>query len=104
MKKKNLQKVFSVALATVAVIGMASCGGDNPQNSGTSASGNSNKGKYDNEKNALVMATTDPDKVFNPFYSSAAADSSIIGMTQIGMLGNDKNGNITTAKDGDAVL
>ena len=104
MKKKNLQKVFSVALATVAVLGMASCGGDNPQNSGTSASGNSNRGQYDNEKNALVMATTDPDRVFNPFYSSAAADSSIIGMTQIGMLGNDKSGNITTAKDGDAVV
>ncbi len=108
MKKKNLQKVFSIALATAAVLGMASCGGNTPTGSsnGTNATGtnNSNKGKYDNEKNALVMATADPDRVFNPFYSSAAADSSIIGMTQIGMLGNDRKGNVTTAKDGDAVV
>ena len=104
MKKKNLQKVFSIALATAAVFGVVSCS-NGSQASGTGATAtSSNKGHYDNEKNALVMATTDPDRVFNPFYSSSASDSSIISMTQIGMLGNDKNGNITTAKEGDSVV
>ena len=104
MKKKNLQKVFSIALATAAVFGVVSCS-NGSQASGTGATAtSSNKGHYDNEKNALVMAKTDPDRVFNPFYSSSASDSSIISMTQIGMLGNDKNGNITTAKEGDSVV
>lgn len=48
--------------------------------------------KYDNETDTLVFSTQDLDKVFNPFFSTSATDSNVIGFTQIGMLGNDKDG------------
>ena len=44
---------------------------------------------YDNENDALVFSTLEVDKVFNPFFSTSATDSSVVGMTQMGMLGND---------------
>ena len=48
----------------------------------------------DNENTRLVLSTAELDGVFNPFYSSSAADGSIIGMTQIGMLSSDKDGKV----------
>ena len=51
-----------------------------------------NKEPIDNENTRLVLSTSELDGVFNPFYSSSAADGSIIGMTQIGMLSSDKDG------------
>lgn len=50
---------------------------------------------YDNENDALVFSTLEVDKVFNPFFSTSATDSSVVGMTQISMLGNDKDGKWT---------
>lgn len=50
---------------------------------------------YDNENDALVFSTLEVDKVFNPFFSTSATDSSVVGMTQMGMLGNDEKGNVT---------
>ena len=50
---------------------------------------------YNNEVDPLVFSTQELDKVFNPFFSTTGPDSNVVGMTQIGMLGNDKNGNIT---------
>ena len=52
-----------------------------------------------NETTRLVLATTELDGVFNPFYSSSATDGSIVGMTQIGMLSSDKNGRVAYGKD-----
>ncbi|MBE5742646.1 MAG: hypothetical protein E7360_04955 [Clostridiales bacterium] len=48
---------------------------------------------YDNETTPLVFSSQEVDKVFNPFFSTNAADSSVVGMTQIGMLTNDEKGN-----------
>ena len=45
----------------------------------------------DNESTRLVLSTSDLDGVFNPFYSSSGPDGSVVGMTQISMLGADKN-------------
>ncbi len=42
----------------------------------------------------LILSSQELDGVFNPFYSSSAADSNIISMTQISMLGNDANGKV----------
>jgi ABC-type transport system substrate-binding protein len=42
-----------------------------------------------------MFSTQELDKVFNPFFATTAADSSIVSMTQIGMLGNDSSGNVT---------
>ena len=53
----------------------------------------------DNEDTRLVIATSELDGVFNPFYSSAAADGSVVGMTQIGMLSSDKDGKVAYGKD-----
>lgn len=50
--------------------------------------------EYDPETSALVLATSQPDGVFNPFFSTSAYDSNIVGMTQIGMLSTDKDGKI----------
>ena len=48
---------------------------------------------YNNETDPLVFSSAEVDKVFNPFFSTNAADSSVVGLTQIGMLSNDKDGN-----------
>ena len=52
-----------------------------------------------NEETRLVLSTAELDGVFNPFYSSSAADGSIIGMTQISMLSADKEGKVAFGKD-----
>ena len=58
---------------------------------------------YDNEKDALVFSSQAVDKVFNPFFSTSAADSNVIGLTQLGMLSNDSKGNWTYGDDEAAV-
>ena len=58
---------------------------------------------YDNELDPLVFSTLEVDKVFNPFFSTSATDSNVVGMTQLGMLSNDKKGNYTYGDDEAAV-
>lgn len=81
MKKKKILVLGALAFMTASVVGCKS----NNDNGG-------NKTKYDNDVNPLVMSTQDLDGVFNPFFSTSGTDSNIVGMTQIGMLGNDKDG------------
>ena len=57
------------------------------------------KKNKNSEDTPLLLASQELDKVFNPFYSSSAPDSQIVGMTQIGMLGNDSKGNVTYGAD-----
>lgn len=61
------------------------------------------KNKFDNETTPLVFSSQEVDKVFNPFFSTSAADGNVVGLTQIGMIGNDKSGNYTYGKDEDVV-
>lgn len=56
---------------------------------------------YDNETDALTFSLQEVDGVFNPFFSTSAMDSNVVGLTQIGMLGNDKDGNPTYQTKGD---
>lgn len=60
--------------------------------------------KYNPEERPLAMSISTPDGVFNPFFSTSAYDSTIVGMTQIGMLGTDKEGNITCGDDEPVVV
>lgn len=61
---------------------------------------NDDKGSvFDNEKDPLVFSTQAVDKVFNPFFSTSATDSNVVGMTQVGMIGNDSIGNPTYGDD-----
>ena len=61
------------------------------------------KTAYNNETDPLVFATLEVDKVFNPFFSTSATDSNVVGMTQLGMLSNDKDGKYTYG-DGEAAV
>ena len=60
--------------------------------------------KYDPETRPLVMSLGTPDGVFNPFFSTSAYDSSVVGMTQISMLSADKNGVVTYGDDEPVVV
>ena len=88
MKAKLIKKialistaVIVVAIATILIIKFVNKDKDN----GT---------YFDNENDALVFSTLEVDKVFSPFFSTSATDSNVVGLTQIGMLGNDKDGNV----------
>ena len=93
MKAKLIKKialistaVIVVAIATILIIKFVNKDKDN----GT---------YFDNEKDALVFSTLEVDKVFNPFFSTSATDSNVVGMTQIGMLGNNHLGEVTYGDD-----
>ena len=67
MKKRILSMVLCIALCMGMVSALAGCGG------GSST-------------DAFVIMTEQLDGLFNPFFYTAAADGTIVGMTQIGML------------------
>ncbi len=78
------KRILSLVLAIVMCLGLttvfASCGdkGGKPE--------------------ALVIMTDELDGLFNPFFSTTAADGTIVSTTQIGMLGTDYvNGEVTVA-------
>ncbi len=94
-KKKKLVELNSIVLALVlAMVGtlmaLTGCGQDNGD---TSNQGGGKKQYFNNEEDPLVFSTLELDKVFNPFYSTSGTDSTVVGMTQIGMMANDANGN-----------
>lgn len=85
------KKILMTAMAVLGTLAIASCGKDN------------GKGKY-NEDTPLIFSTQAVDKVFNPFYASSATDSEVVGMTQIGMLTNDANGQPAYGEDEPVVV
>ena len=100
--KKTLIIIIAAVLAlVVGATTLISCLvlGKNAPNSSSSVSGLDSSSSaaetvyYDNENDPLVFSSQEVDKVFNPFFSTAAADSNVVGLTQIGMIGNDKEGN-----------
>ncbi len=83
-------RVISLLLVLALCAGLlAGCGG-------------SGSGKSD----AFVIMTEQLDGLFNPFFSTSAADATIVGMTQIGMLSSKYvNGEVEVAYgDGEAVV
>ncbi len=90
MKIKNIvRKITMISLIMVGVISAASCKKCKPDQKTT----------FDNETVPLVFSSQEVDKVFNPFFSTSAADSNVVGLTQIGMIGNDSDGNPTYGDD-----
>ncbi len=82
-------KFTAGALACIMTVGIvAGCGGS---------------GTYDNEEDALVFSTQPLDGVFSPFFATTGTDMSVTGLTQIGMLANDENGNVAYG-DNEAVV
>ena len=82
--KKTVSLLLVACLLMGTVVSLVGCG---------------EKTIIDNETTRLVLATTELDGVFNPFYSSSATDGSIVGMTQLGMLSSDKDGRVAYGKD-----
>ena len=75
------RRILCVLLCLCLCIGMvAGCG----------------KKKANQKPDALVVMVEQPDGLFNPFFSTAAADGTIVSMTQISMLGADYD---TTKKE-----
>ncbi len=77
------KRIFSLVMAMILCLGtlavFASCGGAG-------------------SKDALVIMTDELDGLFNPFFSTTAADGTIVSATQIGMLGTDYvNGEVVVA-------
>lgn len=81
---KNAKKITTIVLIAAMIIVMTA-----------SLAACDKKGQsYDPETRPFAMSISTPDGVFNPFFSTSAYDSSIVGMTQIGMLSTDAKGNI----------
>lgn len=53
----------------------------------------------DSENHPFSMSISTPDGVFNPFFSTSGYDSSIISMTQIGMINTDERGQIVVGEN-----
>lgn len=95
---KLSKKLIAIILACVVAVGgtvgiIVACSTNKPQ-------------ANDPETRTFTMSISTPDGVFNPYFSSSAYDSSITGLTQIGMLSTDSKGTIvcgenepTVAKD-----
>lgn len=95
---KLSKKLIAIILACVVAVGgtvgiIVACSTNKPQ-------------ANDPETRTFTMSISTPDGVFNPYFSSSAYDSSITGLTQIGMLSTDSQGKIvcgenepTVAKD-----
>lgn len=82
---KNAKHIVSIALILVVVLALSmvfvACDKDKQQ-------------QYDPEERPLKLSISTPDGVFNPFFSTSAYDSTIVGQTQIGMLSTGSKGEI----------
>lgn len=86
--KKNFKRWCVLAIVICAVLFSASCNKCKKCNTDKPVV----IPGYNNEVDKLVFSTQELDKVFNPFFSTSATDSNVIGFTQIGMITNDKYG------------
>lgn len=62
------------------------------------------KETLNNEDDALVVATQELDEMFNPFFATSGYDTSVVGMTQISMLGSNKDGSVAVGDDVPTVI
>ncbi len=81
MKKRILSAILLIAICFSTVGSFVSC-------SGCGSNEDPNKPQA---KDALVIMTENLDGLFNPFFSTSANDSTIVAMTQIGMLSSKLN-------------
>lgn len=92
MKNSCFKKIGCAVGAVALSIAVGLCGCTN------------NRTYYNNETDAMVLSILEVDGVFNPFFSTSGTDGTIVGMTQIGMLGNDKDGGYTYGPDENVVV
>ena len=102
MKKKIVSLLLCLVMCFSIVLQLSACKKDKGGNNGGNGTGG-NTTKAD----AFVIMTDALDGVFNPFFSTTAADGSVVGMTQISMLttGLDANNEVIAAwGDNEAVV
>lgn len=56
------------------------------------------------EKSSIVIMTEELSGLFNPFYATSGTDMDVVGMTQIGMLSTDRDGNTVAGDDEPTVV
>ena len=89
MKKRILCITLSIVML-LSALAMASCGGCS---------------KEKTAPDAFVIMTEQLDGLFNPFFATSANDSTIVAMTQIGMLTTGyENGDVTVAYGDDEAV
>lgn len=88
-KTQRFMRTFVLLLLALAMI-LSAVGCKREQDPENKTEGQ----KYDPETRPLAMSISTPDGVFNPFFATSAYDSTILGMTQVSMLGTNPNGEI----------
>ncbi|MDE7463417.1 MAG: hypothetical protein K2M48_00165 [Clostridiales bacterium] len=91
--KGFIKKIGAAALAGCMAFSFLGCGSDDDEIV-----------YYDNEEDPLLLSTLELDGVFNPFFSSSATDSSVVGMTQLGMLANDEEGHLVYGENEETLV
>lgn len=87
MKKRILSLILCIVMC-MGVVGIFSGCGDSetPGSSSNTPGENTDSTGLPANKDAFVIMSEELDGLFNPFYSTSGADSTIVSMTQIGML------------------
>lgn len=95
-----MKRILSLILCFAMCVSFAACGGNSDGNKD-----NESKGVSGETPNALVIMTDQLDGLFNPFFSTSAADGTIVSMTQIGMLSSKfENGEVKVAYGDDEAV
>ena len=82
-KKKKVYRALSLALSAVVGVGALSAFA----------------GCKKKTRDAIVLMTEELSGLFNPFYATAGTDMDVVGMTQIGMLSTDSDGQPQAGED-----
>lgn len=102
LAKSLARKIIAIVLCVV-VLGGAATGVILGINSCSKNPDNPNHKVFDNENDPLRFSTLEVDKVFNPFFSTSATDSSVVGMTQLGLISNNDKGEVAYGDDEEVI-
>lgn len=103
-KFKRFTALLVAIVLCMSLLTLTACPApDNPDGPGPDGPGNVTY-VVDPETRPLTMSIQDPDGVFNPFFSTSAMDSNIIGMTQVGMLTSTADGKVKCGDDEPVVV
>ena len=91
MKRKWLTQLVSLMLTVVFFGAALSACTEDPQDNQT-------------KKDAIVIMTEDLSGLFNPYYATSGADQGVVGLTQIGMLTTDSEGQPQAGDNYDTVV
>ncbi len=103
---KLAKRIGCLFLSAITAFSFVACGDDEEVSSGGVGPGNggtTQTQKYDTETRPVVFSTQALDGNFNPFFATSGTDTSIIAVTQIGMLTTDALGNPVCGQNEDTV-